>query len=178
MSWLSRLKPASPEKRATIIYRSALRENDARRADEQRRDWLTMARQTQSDAVRFSLLVIGGGMLAMFTLVGVILQARLEIDLAPVNSIVRLLGVALVCLIGGNVLQACVLGGIAVFALNTEAGLQKPPRRFRGAEFSYYMGWAVWAVAMVMVLIALADAFRVMPALFEAIQAAKTTTTP
>lgn len=170
MKLLSRLKVLWPKKPRVIIYRAALREADAQRADALRREWLSTARQAQSDAIRFSLLAIGGGLIAMLTLVGVIIQAGLAVDLSPLTPLIRYLTVALVCLISGNVFQASVLGWIALSALHPEAGLLKPGRRHRGAEFAYYVGWIGWVVAMIMVLFAVYDAFGYVPHLLTSIQ--------
>lgn len=109
-------------------------------------------------------------MVAIMTLIGIVIQARLPVDLKPVSDPLGYLAAALLVLLTGDAIRAGVLGGIALFALDPDSDATALAKRQEWAATAYWLSWAVWMAAMVLVIIALDDARRVMPSLFAAIQ--------
>lgn len=142
--------------------------DEGRRMDEIRRDWLGHARQSQADFVKFGLLIIGGGMIALMTLLGVVLQARLRVDLMMIYEPMKWFTASLIFLLIGAAVQTAAIGLVAIFALDPDTTLT---RRATWHAVIYLLGWAAWGFAIVLVLIGVIEGSNTLPDLFRALQA-------
>lgn len=167
MEWLSRLKPKKRPRRP-LVMRTSSATDEAKRLDEIRRDWMAQAQRAQAEFVRLTLVVVGGAMIALMTLTGVVLQARLSVDLETISAPMGWFGGALLFLLMQVGIQATAVGAIAVFALDPDSSLT---RRATWHALIYWISCILSVLVLVQVVGGVVKAFHTMPALFEALQA-------
>ncbi|WP_333896272.1 hypothetical protein [Brevundimonas aurantiaca] len=147
--------------------RTSTATNEAKRLDEIRRDWMGQAQRAQAEFVRLTLLLVGGAMIALMTLTGVVLQARLPVELETVRAPMGWFAGALLFLLIHVGIQAAAVGAIAVFALDPDSSLT---RRATWHASIYWIGFLLSAFVLLQVVGGVVSAFHTMPALFDALQ--------